>query len=199
MLEVWLNASKTWFHETLAMQKRISGASNLMALLVLLSSVFVGAYWAALALISTDLIDALIGAQRTGALHSDLTEAVWKLIIITAVFFASLLFSRTLQRMSRDLFDRLKSFVFILSSVIIASFATWPVLLLLLLVLWIGVTIQKAKIRLVIGFIILATILLLIYGLAVEVTYHSLTVGEFVGWSGALIAFGLASMESLHR
>lgn len=199
MLENWLNTSKTWFHETLAMQKRLSGASKIMALLVLLSSAFVGAYWTALAFISTDLIDALIGGQRTGALHADLTSAVWKLIIITAIFFAALLFSRTLQGMSRDLFDRLKGLVFILSSAVIASFATWPIILLLVLILWIGTTIEKMKIRLVIGFVILAIILLLIYGLAVEVTYHSLTVGEFVGWSGALLALGLASMESLHR
>ena len=101
--------------------------------------------------------------------------------------------------MSRDLFDRLKALIFILGSAIVALFATWPVVLLLILVLWVGVTVQKINIRLMISFLLLAIILLLIYGLAVEVTYHGLSVGEFVSWSGALLAFGLASMESLHR
>ena len=71
IIETWLSATKTWLHETLSMQKRLSGASRLMSLLVLLASVFVGGYWAALAFISGDLIDALIGGQRTGALHAD--------------------------------------------------------------------------------------------------------------------------------
>jgi hypothetical protein len=199
LIEVWFTTSKTWAQETLAMHKRLKDASQIMALLVLLSSVFVGAYGAVLALISTDLVNALIGGQRTGALHADLTDATWKLIVVTTVFCIALFFSRTLKGVTFELFSRLKWLIFLISTAIVASFAAWPILFLLFLVLWVGVTAEKSRVRLVISLSIIAVVLLLIYGLSVEVTYHAVSVGEFVGWSGALLAFGFGSMEVLHR
>ncbi len=199
VLENWLQTSKVWTQETIMMHKRLKGASELMPLLVLLSSVFVGAYGAALSFISVDLVNALIGGQRTGALHADLTDAVWKLIIVTVVFCAAVFFSRTLKGMTFDLFSRLKWLIFLITTAVVASFAAWPILFLLFLVLWVGVTIEKSRVRLVISLSIIAAVLLLIYGLSVEVTYHAVSVGEFVGWSGALLAFGFGAMDVLHR